>query len=446
LDHDDEFTEHALAMAVLAAADHPGAGIVYSDEDKIDETGRRFGPFFKPDFDPLLLLGQNYLCHMTMMRRDLVQRAGGYQEGTEGSQDWDLILRLVELLEPEQIVHAPHILYHWRAHSASTALDLAAKPYAVRAGSRAVSDHLRRRGLAAEMITNGLTGVVRVKWRLPETAPKVSIVIPTRDGAYLRRCVESIFRGTGYGNYEVVVVDNGSLTQGALDFLRGTESWVKVVRDERSFNYSALNNAAVAHCSGEVLCLLNDDCEVVHYDWLEEMVSQLLQDGVGAVGAKLLYGDGRVQHGGVILGVGGVAGHAHRLSDRLAAGHFSRLYIPHSLSAVTAACMVVRRSAFEQVGGLDEVNLPIAFNDVDFCLRLREAGWRVVWTPFAELTHFESVTRGPDTGARAEGFSRETGYMQERWGDLLRRDPAYNPNLTLEHEDFSLAFPPRVTW
>ena len=195
-----------------------------------------------------------------------------------------------------------------------------------------------------------------------------------------------------------------------------------------------------------MLCLLNDDCEIVHYDWLEEMVSQLLQDGVGAVGAKLLYGDGRVQHGGIVLGVGGVAGHAHRLDDRLSTGHFNRMLVPHSLSAVTAACTVVRRSAFEQVGGLNEVNLAVAFNDVDFCLRLGEAGWRIVWTPFAELMHLESVTRGPDDGPRADRFGREVAYMKKRWGDLLRQDPSYNPNLTLEHEDFGLAFPPRVTW
>lgn len=446
LDHDDELTEHALAMAVLAMADHPGAGIVYSDEDKIDEAGRRLHPFFKPDFDPLLLLAQNYLCHMTVMRRDLVIRAGSYREGTEGSQDWDLVLRLTEILEPDQVVHVPHVLYHWRAHSASTAFELSTKPYALEAGYRAVSDHLKRSGKHAEMIVNGMTGLVRVKWRLPEPAPKVSIVIPTRDGAYLRRCIESICQVTAYTNYEVVVVDNGSISEPTLDFLRGSETWLKVIRDERPFNYSSLNNEAITHCSGEVICLLNDDCEVTHDGWLEEMVGQLLQDGIGAVGAKLFFPDGRLQHGGVILGVAGVANHAHRLSDRRDPGNFSRLHIAHSLSAVTAACMVVRRSVYEQVGGLDEVNLPVAFNDVDFCLRLGEAGWRVVWTPFAELTHHESVSRGADTGARAEGFAREVAYMHERWGDLLRRDPAYNPNLTLEHQDFGLAFPPRVEW
>jgi GT2 family glycosyltransferase len=446
LDHDDELAEHALALAVLAAAEHPGAGLVYSDEDKIDGVGHRSQPFFKPEFDPLLLLAQNYLCHLTMLRRDLVELAGRYREGSEGSQDWDLALRVSELVEPEQVVHVPYVLYHWRVHAASTALDMGAKPYAVQAGRRAVADAVDRRGLAAETIVNGASGLVRVKWNLPSVVPKVSIVIPTRDGPYLSRCIESIARGTGYANYEVVVVDNGSIGQPTLEFLSRSESWLKVVRDERPFNYSGLNNGAIAHCSGEIICLLNDDCEAIHYDWLEEMVGQLLQEGVGAVGAKLLYGDGRVQHGGVLLGVGGVANHAHRLSDRLSTGHFNRLFAPHSLSAVTGACMLVRRAAYEQVGGLDEVNLPIAFNDVDFCLRLREAGWRIVWTPFAELTHYESVTRGADTGARAEGFAREVRYMVERWGDVLRQDPSYNPNLTLEHERFSLAFPPRVTW
>ena len=446
LDHDDELTEHALAMAVLAAADHPSAGVVYSDEDKIDEDGRRFGPFFKPDFDPLRLLAQNYLCHMTMLRRDLVESAGGYREGTDGSQDWDLALRVTERLQPAEVIHVPHVLYHWRAHRVSTAFDLTSKPYAMRAGRQAVADHLERRGLAADTIMNAATGLVRVKWRLPDPAPKVSIIIPTRDGVYLRSCIESIIRGTGYANYEIVVIDNGSVSKATLDFLRQSETWLKVVRNERDFNYSALNNAGVLHCTGEVLCLLNDDCEIVHYDWLEEMVSQLLQDGVGAVGAKLLYGDGRVQHGGIVLGVGGVAGHAHRLDDRLSTGHFNRMLVPHSLSAVTAACTVVRRSAFEQVGGLNEVNLAVAFNDVDFCLRLGEAGWRIVWTPFAELMHLESVSRGPDDGPRADRFGREVAYMKKRWGDLLRQDPSYNPNLTLEHEDFGLAFPPRVTW
>lgn len=446
LDHDDELAEHALAMGVLAAAEHPTALLLYSDEDKIDQYGKRYIPFFRPDFDPLRLLGQNCLSHMTMFSRVAVEAVGGYREGTEGSQDWDMVLRLSEVARPEQIVHVPHVLYHWRAHQESTAVNLASKPYALRAGGQVVADHLRRRGLAADTITNAATGLVRVKWRLPETVPKVSILIPTRDGAYLERCIESILRGTGYADYEIVVVDNGSVSPETLGFLRRHESWLRVVRDEREFNFASLINMGVEHCDGELICLLNDDCEVVHYDWLEEMVGQVLQDGVGAAGAKLLYGNGSIQHAGIVLGLGGVAGHAHKHEDRLSAGYFNDLRLAHSVAGVTAACMLVRRDAFRSVGGFDEVNLPIAFNDVDFCLRLRDAGWRIVWTPFAELLHLESVSRGSEEGPRAAGFAREIRYMLDRWGDSLWSDPYYSPNLSMELHGFGLAFPPRVTW
>lgn len=445
LDHDDELREHSLALAVQCALSHPTAALIYSDEDKIDENNQRHTPFFKPDFDPLRILAHNYICHMAMMRRDIVELAGRYRLGTEGSQDWDLILRITELVQANQIVHIPQILYHWRSHFSSTSSELSSKPYALRAGIQAVVDHVNRTNLSADVIANASNGLVRVKWRLPVNVPKVSIVIPTRDGTLLARCIDSILRNTGYSNYEVVVMDNGSVSKNTLKYLRKNDSWLKVLRDERAFNYSALNNAAVVHCDGEIICLMNDDCEVINYDWLEEMVGQLLRDDVGAVGCKLIYDDGRIQHGGVVLGVGGVAGHANKFEDRRSPGYFNGLSVAHSVSAVTAACMLIRKSAFEEVGGLDEINLPIAFNDVDLSLRLKEAGWRVVWTPFAELVHHESVSRGSEEGPRAEGFAREISYMQGRWAQTLRSDPFYNPNLTLEHEDFGLAFPPRVS-
>ena len=444
MDHDDELRPHALAEVVLAIADHPDAGLVFSDEDKIDVEGQRHSPNFKPDFDPTLLLGQNYLGHLVCYRRDLVTRVGGYREGFEGSQDWDLSLRISEQLEPDQVVHVPHVLYHWRSHTASTASGISAKPYARLAGQRAVEDHLARVDAVGSVVTNPISGWHRVRWELPNPAPKVSIVIPTRDGQLLPRCLDSLFQFTAYPNFEVVLVDNGSISRTTLDVLRGREYLLRVIRDERPFNYSGLNNYAADRCDGDILCLLNDDCEVTTADWLGEMVGQLLQDKVGAVGAKLLYPDGRIQHAGVVLGFDGVAGHANRLQDRLAPGHGGRLHVAHSVSAVTAACMVTRRDAWSEVGGLDEHNLPIAFNDVDFCLRLREAGWRVVWTPFAEMRHYESLTRGSDTGERAEGFARECAYMRERWGPLLRSDPAYNPNLTLWSGGGEFAFPPRT--
>jgi O-antigen biosynthesis protein len=446
LDHDDTLAEHALAMAALAIDDRPDAGLLYSDEDKIDDGGRRSTPFFKPEFDPLLLLAQNYLCHMTMLRTELVRAVGGFREGLEGSQDWDLVLRATEQLRPDQVVHVPHVLYHWRVHPGSTAAALGAKPYAIAAGRRAVSDHLARRGQAAEVTANDVTGVVRVRWPLPDPAPKVSVIVPTRDGTYLEQCLQSLFSTTAYPDFEVVVVDNGSVTDAARQTFERYAGAVTVLRDERPFNFSALNNAAAARCNGDVLCLMNDDCEVTDYGWLEEMVSQLLRDGVGVVGAKLLYPDGLVQHAGVVLGIGGVAGHVHRRFPRLSTGYFGWLQTPRSLSAVTAACMVVRRSVYDQLGGLDETNLSIAFNDIDFCLRAGEAGWRVVWTPHAVLTHHESVSRGFDDQVRPVAFGREVGYMQRRWAHVLRADPAYNLNLTLEDTDCSVAFPPRVSW
>jgi glycosyltransferase involved in cell wall biosynthesis len=446
LDHDDILAAHALALVALAVAEHPDAGLVYSDEDKIDGSGNRSGPFFKPDFDPLLLVGQNFVNHLSVFRRNLVDRVGGYREGYEGSQDWDLTLRVSELLQARQVVHVPHVLYHWRVHSQSTASLVSAKPYAIDSGRRAVIDHLERTGRQGRATRIGRSGHVRVSWDLADPPPMVSIVIPTRDGRLLPRCVDSVLSLTMYPNFEVLVIDNSSASYATLSYLQSYDDRLRVIRDERPFNFAALNNYAVDRTQGEVVCFLNDDTEVISGEWLTEMVGQLLQPGIGAVGAKLYYEDGRIQHAGVVLGIRGVAGHSHRLSDRLSPGYSGHLQLAHRMSAVTAACMVVRREAWEQVHGFDEQNLPIAFNDVDLCLRLRETGWSVVWTPYAELFHRESVSRGPDdVGPRADAFKREIVYMEQRWGfDWLRQDPFYNPNLTLDSEDFSLAWPPRA--
>jgi glycosyltransferase involved in cell wall biosynthesis len=444
LDHDDVLAETALAHFALEIARTPGLGALYSDEDKISETGERSDPFFKPDFDPLLLLGQNYLCHLTVLRRDLVLEVGGYREGYEGSQDWDLALRVTEKLAANQVSHIARVLYHWRIHSGSTASALTAKSYAAGAGTRAVADHLARCGAVAEVVPLEAWGWNRVKWSVPDPAPLVSIVIPTRDGKYLTSCIESIRRHTTYPNYEIVVVDNGSTGREVLEFLRLNESTINVVRDEGPFNFSAINNNAVALSGGDVICLLNDDTEIISPDWLEEMVGQLSRTSVGAVGAKLYYDSGLVQHAGAVLGIQGVAGHALRLSERQSVAYQGRTQLPRQFGAVTGACMVIRREAWDEAGGLDSVNLPVAFNDIDLCMKLRAAGWQVVWTPFAELTHHESVSRGPDTeGERALRFGREILYMKQRWGVALRSDSTYNPNLTLTHEDLSLAWPPR---
>ncbi len=449
LDHDDVLTDHALALVALRIAENPDAGLIYSDEDKIDEAGDRRDPFFKPDFDPLLLIAQNYICHLTVLRVDLVEQVGGYREGYEGSQDWDLGLRVSELLSPGQIVHIPHVLYHWRAHGGSTAALVSSKPYALDAGLHAVQDHLHRTSRSASVDRMGRLGHNRVRWTLPEPAPHVSIIVPTRDGRLLQQCIDSVLGFTIYPDFEVVVVDNSSRTYQTLSWLQGHDDRLTVLRDERPFNYAAINNFAVTRTAGDIVLLLNDDTEVMSSEWLTEMVSQLMQPGVGAVGAKLLYGDGRtVQHAGVILGVGGVAGHAHRLSDRLSMGYFGNLQLAHRVSAVTAACVAIRRQVWDQAKGMDEVNLPVAFNDVDLCMRIREAGWEIVWTPHAQLLHHESISRGPDTeGPRADAFAQEVLYMEKRWGfDGLRKDKYYNPNLSLNAEDFSLAWPPRESY
>jgi glycosyltransferase involved in cell wall biosynthesis len=446
LDHDDILAPHALGLFALAMADHPEAGVIYSDEDKLDENGKRRDPFFKPKFDPLLLLGQNFVSHFSAFRKDLVDRVGGYRVGYEGSQDWDLTLRVSELLTPSQVIHIPHVLYHWRVHASSTASVVSAKPYAVEAGQRAVVDHLERTRRRATTTRIGQWGFNRVTWELPDPPPKVSVIIPTRDGDRLSRCIDSVLAFTIYPDFEVLVVDNGSRKRSTMEYLRGNEHRITVIRDDRPFNHSALNNSAVANASGEVVCLLNDDTEVIGSDWLTEMVGQLSQPGIGAVGAKLYYGDGRVQHAGVILGVHGVAAHAHRNFDRLSTGYFGHLQLAHRMSGVTAACMVVRREAWRQVGGFDEASLPNVLNDVDLCLRLRQAGWDIVWTPYAELFHHESTSRGIDNeGPQAEEFARAVAVMETRWGmEGLRNDPHYSPNLSLDAEDFSLAWPPRI--
>ncbi|MGJ4803777.1 glycosyltransferase family 2 protein [Luteimonas sp. SDU82] len=445
LDHDDELRPHALLEMAEAILANPGVGLLYSDEDKLDEEGRRFDPYFKPDWNPDLLRAQNYVCHFTVIRTDLVRKVGGFREGFEGSQDHDLFLRCIEELPPGGIHHVPRVLYHWRAITGSTALSRDAKDYAAEAGERAVADHLARRYPGARV--EGLShGHYRVRWPMPEPPPKVSLIIPTRDRVdLLRTCVDSILSRTSYPAYEVVVVDNQSSDPAALDYLAqlDRDPRVRVLRYDAPFNYSAINNWAAGRCDGAVLGLLNNDVEVISPDWLDELVSQAVRPGVGAVGAMLYYPNDTIQHAGVVLGIHGVAAHQYAGMSRGYPGHGGRARVAQELSAVTGACLVVTRAAYESVGGLDEA-LQVAFNDIDFCLRLLEAGYRNVWTPFAELYHHESASRGAeDTDEKRERFGNEVALMLRRWGPRLARDPAYNPNLTLESPNSELASPPR---
>lgn len=445
LDHDDELSPDALEEVVRAIRSHPGAKLFYSDEDKIDEGGRRFDPHFKPGWNPELLRSQNYICHLLVVEAALLEQVGGVRHGFEGSQDHDLVLRCTEVLDADQICHIPKVLYHWRAIPGSTAMGSDQKSYASEAGRRAVQEHLQRtrRMGTVEIVA---PGCYRSCLALPAPVPKVSIVIPTRDrAALLSTCVQSVIDGTDYPDFEIIVVDNGSRDDDALALLRDLreKQGVRVLDYPIDFNFSAIVNHGVRHAEGEVLCLLNNDTEVINPAWLNELVARAMQRDAGAIGAMLYYPDDTIQHAGVVLGLGGVAGHIHTRMGRGAPGYMARAWVAQNMSAVTAACMAVRKEVFEEVGGFDEA-LPVAFNDIDFCLRLLQAGYRNVWTPYAELYHHESASRGSeDSPEKRQRFAAEVHAMKWRWGDVLHDDPAYNPNLTLDQGDYGLAFPPR---
>jgi O-antigen biosynthesis protein len=433
LDHDDLLHPEALLEAAALLNEHPDTDMIYTDEDKIDLDGRRRDPFFKPDWSPTTFLSYMYTCHLGVYRKSLVDRLGGFRQGVDGSQDYDLVLRLTE--QTPRIRHIPKVLYHWRMTPQSTALSSSNKNYTEQAAVRALADAMQRRGVAVREVEIGrVPTTYRIRYPLRD-APAIHMIVPSKNNArYLQRCVRSILERTEYQHYRIHVVDNGSVDEATLSYLEQLESEprVRVLHYDYPFNYSAINNWAVSQTDGEYLLLLNDDTEVISPGWLEAMLEQAQRPEVGAVGAKLLYPDGRIQHGGVILGIGGVAAHAHKYYSASHAGYFSRLEVVQNFSAVTAACMMTRREVYDKVGGFNETDLAVAFNDVDFCLRVREAGYEIIYTPFAELYHHESVSRG----LRLSGD--EIGYMQRTWGRRLFQDPFYNPNLTMRREDFSL--------
>lgn len=443
LDHDDCLAPEALLEMTIAMNRFPQARLLYSDEDKLDERGVRYAPHFKPDWNPDLLLAQNYLSHLGVYSTALVRELGGFREGFEGSQDHDLALRVTASIAAEHIVHVPKVLYHWRAAEGSTAMGSSQKSYTSQAGLKAVASHLTAHHPGALVEHGSYANTYRVRWPLPDPQPLVSLLIPTRDRVeILQPCVDAILSRTEYRHFELLILDNGSTCQATLAYMEEValrDQRVRVLRWEHPFNYSAINNFGVQHAKGEIIGLVNNDIEPINPEWLTEMVSQTVRPEIGCVGAKLYYPNDTIQHAGVILGIGGVAGHAHKYYQRDALGYFTRLHLAHNLSAVTAACLLVRKHVYHEVDGLNEQHLAVAFNDVDFCLKVREAGYRNLWTPYAELYHHESISRGaddnPEKRARA---AREVAYMRRAWGESLHQDPAYNPNLTQVHEDFSL--------
>jgi GT2 family glycosyltransferase len=447
LDHDDELAERALYSMAVEINAHPSAELIYSDEDKITAEGRRCDPYFKPDWNPDLFLAQNLVTHLCVARTARVREVGGFRVGYEGAQDWDLAMRIAERVGASRIRHVPEILYHWRIVPGSTAMAVAEKSYAPEAQRNTLVSHFERVGAPADVLP--VAGICwRIKYPLPRPAPWVTAIIPTRDRVdLLRRCIDSLRIHTAYPRLELVVVDNQSTDPMTLAYLKDLAATpgITVLRYDAPFNYSAINNLGARHARGEMLALLNNDVEVAASGWLEEMVSQACRPEIGAVGAMLYYPNDTIQHAGVILGIGGsgIAAHAYAYRPRGWAGQIGRALLVQSLSAVTAACLVVRRAVYEEVGGFDE-HLGIAYNDVDFCLRVRARGYRNLWTPHAELYHHESASRGlENTPAKLERLARDAEYMRRRWGTVLDTDPAYNPKLALDGDSFGLAFPPR---
>ncbi|UYO53121.1 glycosyltransferase family 2 protein [Rhodopseudomonas palustris] len=450
MDHDDLLSEHALYHVAVALNRNPSLDLIYSDEDEIDAAGRRHTPYFKTDWNPDLMHGHNMVSHLGVYRKSLLDAIGGFREGYEGSQDYDLALRGAGATTPDRIHHIPEILYHWRRNYGQDSFSEQHLGKCLQAAMRAIADDLARRGDPGEVRPHPLAPNWSYVHRpIPTPAPLVSVIVPTRDRAdLLQRCADGILNGTNYPSIELLIVDHDSTEAETLTLFAQLKSdaRVRILPYSGPFNYSAINNMAVAAARGSIVALVNNDVEVIDPDWLSNMVALASLDGVGAVGAKLLYPDGRVQHGGVVLGVGGVANHFSHLLRRSSRGYFGRNILTSAVSAVTGACLLVRKSIYEDVGGLNAQDLPVAFNDVDLCLKIRRRGYRNVWTPFAELYHHESASRGAENNPeKIARFTQETNYMKRVWGECLVNDPYYNSNLSDQiGESFDLAFPPRT--
>ncbi|MCP5325080.1 MAG: glycosyltransferase family 2 protein [Oceanospirillaceae bacterium] len=450
LDHDDTLAPQALNELAQCITDHPDVKFIYSDEDLISESGERIAPHFKSDWNPDLLLCHNYVTHLSCYRADVLKALGGLRKGVEGAQDYDLVLRTLSYIKPEFIQHIPKVLYHWRMVEGSTALSADAKSYATEAGLKALSDYFLRAAVNVDVTHHKTDNFYRVRWPLPDADPLVSVIIPTRDGLeVLKPCLDSLARTVAYPTLEVVIVDNHSVTPAAITYFMAlaanglhregnADIGVQIVRDEGDFNFSRLMNVGAEASSGEYLLLLNNDIEAIQDGWLEEMLAHASRPDIGCVGAKLLYPDMTIQHAGVILGLGGYAAHSHRGIGRHESGYFCRAQVTQNLSAVTAACLMVRAGVYRSVSGFDE-SFAVAYNDVDFCLRVQETGLRNLYTPYAELIHHESKTRGEDiTPEKQRRFDGEKQRLFSRWQSSLANDPYYSPNLTRSREDFSV--------
>ncbi len=424
-----------------ALREQPDTELIYSDEDKVSMNGKRyFEPHFKSDYNPDLLCSMNYFCHLVVVKRSLAEKAGLLDGAFDGAQDYDFVLRCTE--HTDKIAHIPKVLYHWRAHENSTAENPESKRYAFEAGMRAIQAHYDRRMLPAKVEMGEYPGLYRTIWQWEEQ-PLVSILIPNKDHTEdLDKCIQSIEQKSGYRNYEYIIIENNSELPETFAYYKKLEAEnekAHVVFWEGGFNFSAINNFGARYAKGEYLLLLNNDTEIIHPDCLWQLLGTCMRDDVGAVGARLYYEDGSIQHAGVVLGFGGIAGHTFIGFNHNANGYFSRIICAQDYSAVTAACMMTKKSVYEAVGGLTE-ELVVAFNDIDYCMKVRQLGKLVVYNPDAQLYHYESKSRGlEDSPQKQERYYKEMKYFVTKWKESLDAgDPYYNPNLTLSKADFSL--------
>lgn len=441
-DHDDTLPEHALFEVAAAIHDHPRCDVIYSDEDKLDmDGGALFDPHFKPDFNPDLLCSVNYICHLFVVKRELLEQVGGFRHEYDGAQDYDFIFRCTEAAK--EICHIPKVLYHWRCHQDSTASNPESKLYAFEAGSRAVMAHYERCGIAAEKVEKGVDyGIYHTTFQIKGN-PLVSVVIPNKDHHKdLDLCMRSLIERADYKNLEFVVIENNSTEPETFAYYEKIQKefpQVRVVTWEREFNYSAINNFGAEFAKGEYLLFLNNDTEIIEPRMIEEMLGFCQRDDVGIVGARLLYQDGTIQHAGVVVGFGGIAGHTFIGLHEAENSYFHRAMCAQDYSAVTAACMMTKVAVFREVGGFTE-ELAVAFNDIDYCMKVRKTGKLVVYAPYAKLYHYESKSRGlEDTPEKVARFNREVAIFARRWPTILEKgDPYYNPNLTLRKSNFAL--------
>ncbi len=439
LDHDDELAPFALFEVVRSINENQDVQFIYSDRDKITTEGKRFEPFFKPDWSPDYLLSQNYLCHLNVVKKDLLNKVGWFREAYEGSQDYDLFLRITD--QTDKIVHIPKILYHWRTVPTSAANTIDVKPYAIESSLKALQEAINRREWSAIASQGTTKGLYRVIFQLA-FEPKVSIIIPTKDKSdILKKCIDSIINKTTYKNYDIIIIDNLSIEQKTFNYYKELETIanIKLFKYNKPFNFSEINNYAVSKTDSEYILFLNNDTEVITNNWIELMVGFAQRKGTGAVGVKLIYPNNRIQHAGLILDEKGNVRRSHYCYMRNSIGYAGRIQSIQNVSAVAAACMMVKREIFNEVGGFDP-QFVVAHGDIDFCLKLIDKGYLIVYEPHVELYHHESLSRGyEDTPEKIERLKKETDLLLGRWGHVLNEgDRYFNPNLTAEKEDFSI--------